>query len=119
MAALTHQAPATAPEAAPGGNRRRRQVPAWRWAVLLVAAVYFLLPPSGGLRGPAPLSTPWRPNLGEKHFAGDYTYGSAFALPGEASQGLFRFLVQWPESSPAVAAPNLFVHERIVTVQVR
>ena len=50
MAALTHQAPATAPEAAPGGNRRRRQVPAWRWAVLLVAAVYFLLPLWGALR---------------------------------------------------------------------
>lgn len=49
MAALT-KAAATPVGAAPGRNRRRRSLPAWRWAVLLVTAVYFLLPLWGALR---------------------------------------------------------------------
>jgi putative spermidine/putrescine transport system permease protein len=47
MAALTHTAPA---EAAPRRNRRRRSLPVWRWAILLIAALYFLLPLWGALR---------------------------------------------------------------------
>jgi len=50
MAALTHEAPAAAPETAPAMNRRRRALPVWRWVILLVAAVYFLLPLWGALR---------------------------------------------------------------------
>jgi putative spermidine/putrescine transport system permease protein len=51
MAALTHPAPApaTPAEAAPR-PRRRRSLPVWRWVILLVAAVYFLLPLWGALR---------------------------------------------------------------------
>ncbi len=49
MAALTKATPAL-PGAAPGTNRRGRSLPVWRWAVLLVTAVYFLLPLWGALR---------------------------------------------------------------------
>jgi putative spermidine/putrescine transport system permease protein len=49
MATLTRPAPAAEAEAIPR-NRRRRSYPVWRWVVLLVAAVYFLLPLWGALR---------------------------------------------------------------------
>ena len=52
MAALTVN-PAPVPAGtAPGvpRNRRPRSLPAWRWIILLIAAVYFLLPLWGALR---------------------------------------------------------------------
>jgi putative spermidine/putrescine transport system permease protein len=49
MVAVTKATPAR-PGAAPGDNRRRRSLPAWRWAVLLVTGVYFLFPLWGALR---------------------------------------------------------------------
>jgi putative spermidine/putrescine transport system permease protein len=49
MAALTRPAPAAGAEAIPR-NRPRRSLPVWRWAIVLVAAVYFLLPLWGALR---------------------------------------------------------------------
>ena len=49
MAALTHEAPA--PVAPPvTRSRRRRSLPVWRWVILVVTAVYFLLPLWGALR---------------------------------------------------------------------
>jgi hypothetical protein len=44
MAAVTTE---RTPAAAPAGARPRRrgQAPAWRWAILLIAGLYFLLPP--------------------------------------------------------------------------
>jgi putative spermidine/putrescine transport system permease protein len=50
MAALTQTAPAGPAKAVSRRNRRRRSLPVWRWAILLVAAVYFLLPLWGALR---------------------------------------------------------------------
>ena len=50
MAALTRQAPAAPAGLAQKKNRRRRSLPAWRWVVLLITAVYFLLPLWGALR---------------------------------------------------------------------
>ena len=52
MAALTHPAPAPAAPAGaePVRNRRRRSLPVWRWVILLIAAVFFLLPLWGALR---------------------------------------------------------------------
>ena len=50
MAALTQTAPAGPAQAVSRRNRRRRSLPVWRWAILLVAAVYFLLPLWGALR---------------------------------------------------------------------
>ena len=64
MATLTHPAPAAEAEAIPR-NRRRRSYPVWRWVILLVAAVYFLLPLWGALR-----------------FSGTSAFGGVISLPG-------------------------------------
>jgi putative spermidine/putrescine transport system permease protein len=49
MATVTYEAPApVAP--AQVRNRRQRSLPVWRWVILLVTAVYFLLPLWGALR---------------------------------------------------------------------
>jgi putative spermidine/putrescine transport system permease protein len=50
MAALTRPAPAAPAGLAQAKKRRKRSWPAWRWVVLLVTAVYFLLPLWGALR---------------------------------------------------------------------
>jgi putative spermidine/putrescine transport system permease protein len=52
MAALTVNPDPVPADTVPGAprNRRPRSVPAWRWIILLVAAVYFLLPLFGALR---------------------------------------------------------------------
>jgi putative spermidine/putrescine transport system permease protein len=52
MATLTTPAPAPATPvaAAPRRTRRRRSRPAWRWAILLITAVYFLVPLWGALK---------------------------------------------------------------------
>ena len=50
MAALTHPAPAAPAGVARGKNRRRRSLPVWRWVILLITAVFFLLPLWGALR---------------------------------------------------------------------
>ena len=49
MAALTRAIESEA-RTPPRQNRRPRSLPAWRWAVLLITAVYFLLPLWGALR---------------------------------------------------------------------
>jgi putative spermidine/putrescine transport system permease protein len=62
MAAIaTERAPA--PVAA--ARRPRRSPPVWRWAVLLIAGVYFLLPLYAALR-----------------FAGLSAFGTVFKQPG-------------------------------------
>ena len=50
MAALTHPAPAAPAGTAPARNRRRGALPVWRWVILVITAVYFLLPLWGALR---------------------------------------------------------------------
>jgi putative spermidine/putrescine transport system permease protein len=49
MATLTETRPAPA-GAVPGRNRRPRSLPVWRWVILFITAVYFLLPLWGALR---------------------------------------------------------------------
>ena len=49
MAALTGTRPAPA-SAVPKANRRPRSLPVWRWVILFITAVYFLLPLWGALR---------------------------------------------------------------------
>ena len=49
MAALTRAIESEA-KAPPRPNRRRGKLPLWRWAILVVTAVYFLLPLWGALR---------------------------------------------------------------------
>ncbi len=64
MAAVTtERTPAPAP-AAPR-PRRRGQVPVWRWVILLIAGLYFLLPLYAALR-----------------FAGVKAFGTVFTSPG-------------------------------------
>jgi putative spermidine/putrescine transport system permease protein len=60
VAAITQDAPAR-----PAAARRRRSFPAWRWAILLIAGVYFLLPLYAALR-----------------FAGIHAFGTVFVQPG-------------------------------------
>jgi putative spermidine/putrescine transport system permease protein len=51
MAAVASvEAEAQAPAPATRSAARRRSFPAWRWAILLIAAVYFLIPLYSGLR---------------------------------------------------------------------
>ena len=64
MAALT-RAPRDPHRAARAGSPRGRSLPGWRWAVLLVAAVYFLVPLAGALR-----------------FAGFSAFGGVIDQPG-------------------------------------
>ena len=44
------EAGAQAPTPATRSTARRRSFPVWRWAILLIAAVYFLIPLYSGLR---------------------------------------------------------------------
>jgi len=64
MAALTVNPNPVPADTAPGAprNRRPRPVPAWRWIILLVAAVYFLLPLFGAV---ADADHPYKQALGE------------------------------------------------------
>jgi putative spermidine/putrescine transport system permease protein len=64
MAAITETAPAR-PPAAPSATARRRSLPAWRWIILLIAGLYFLLPLYAALR-----------------FAGVHAFGTVFVQPG-------------------------------------
>ena len=65
MAAVTAER-ASAPAPAPAVSRRqRRSFPVWRWLILLIAGVYFLLPLYAALR-----------------FAGIHAFGTLFVQPG-------------------------------------
>ena len=51
MAAVADvEAGAQTPASATGPAARRRSFPVWRWVILLVAAVYFLIPLYAALR---------------------------------------------------------------------
>jgi putative spermidine/putrescine transport system permease protein len=69
MAAVTAETvppePGPAPAAVPRQRRRRASRPVWRWVILLIAAVYFLVPLAAALR-----------------FAGIKAFPSLFTQPG-------------------------------------
>jgi putative spermidine/putrescine transport system permease protein len=65
MAALTKDLGMAAAPTPPAAPRRRRSLPAWRWAILVIAGVYFLLPLGAALR-----------------FAGIKAFGTVFTSPG-------------------------------------
>jgi putative spermidine/putrescine transport system permease protein len=64
VAAVT-EAPPARPASTPARPAARRRLPVWRWVILLVAGVYFLLPLYAALR-----------------FAGIKAYGSVFSQAG-------------------------------------
>jgi len=89
-------APAPAPAAAP---RRRRSVSAWRWLIMLIAAVYFLLPLFAALR-----------------FAGIKAFGTVFTAAGfGASLWLSVRLaaVTWLVTMVLMIPTTVYIHLRL------
>jgi len=98
MAALTKDlGMATAPP--PPASSRRRSVPVWRWVILLIAAVYFLLPLIAALR-----------------FAGFKAFGTVFTQQGFGSALWLsvRFAaVTWLVTMVLMIPTTVYIHLRL------
>ena len=98
MAAVaTRTAPAPAP--APAAARRRGSFPAWRWAVLLIAGVYFLLPLYAAIR-----------------FAGFSAFGAVVTQPGFGSAlwlSVKLAAVTWAITMLLMIPTIVYVHLRL------
>ena len=97
VAAKPARGPAPVPVAAPG--RRRGSLPVWRWVILLIAGVYFLLPLYAAVR-----------------FAGLKAFGSVFTQPGFApSLWLSARLaaVTWLITMALMIPTTVYVHLRL------
>ncbi len=98
MAAVaTQTAPAPAPATAAAGPRRA--FPAWRWAILLVAAVYFLLPLYAAIR-----------------FAGLHAFGSVVTQAGFGSAlwlSVKLAVVTWAITMLLMIPTTVYVHLRL------
>jgi putative spermidine/putrescine transport system permease protein len=98
MAAIaTQTAPAPAPAAEP--RRRRGSFPLWRWVILLIAAVYFLLPLYAALR-----------------FAGLHAFGSVFTTQGFGSAlwlSVKLAAVTWLVTMLLMIPTTVYVHLRL------
>jgi putative spermidine/putrescine transport system permease protein len=98
MAAVaTETAPAPAP--APIVARPRRSFPVWRWAVLLVAGVYFLLPLYAAIR-----------------FAGLHAFGAVVTQPGFGSAlwlSVKLGVVTWAITMLLMVPTTVYVHLRL------
>jgi putative spermidine/putrescine transport system permease protein len=98
MAAVaTRAAPAPAP--APAAARRRGSFPAWRWAILLVAGVYFLLPLYAAMR-----------------FAGFSAFGAVVTQPGFGSAlwlSVKLAAVTWAITMLLMIPTIVYVHLRL------
>ena len=96
MAAVaTQTAPAPAPVAAP----RRRSVPVWRWVILLVAGIYFLLPLYAAIR-----------------FAGLKAFGAVVTQPGFGSAlwlSVRLAVVTWAITMLLMIPTTVYVHLRL------
>jgi len=98
MAAVTTE---RTPAAAPAGARPRRrgQAPAWRWAILLIAGLYFLLPLFAALR-----------------FAGLKAFGTVFTSPGFVPAlwlSVRLAAVTWIVSMALMIPTTVYVHLRM------
>ena len=96
-AVVTKPAQAPAPAATPG--RRRGSFPVWRWVILLIAAVYFLLPLYAALR-----------------FAGLKAFGTVFTSPGFVPAlwlSLRLAAVTWVVSMALMIPTTVYVHLRM------
>jgi putative spermidine/putrescine transport system permease protein len=97
VAAKPAREPAPVPVAAPG--RRRGSLPVWRWVILLIAGIYFLLPLYAAVR-----------------FAGLKAFGSVFTQPGFApSLWLSARLaaVTWLITMALMIPTTVYVHLRL------
>ena len=95
IAAQTAPAPAPAPVAA----RRRGSFPAWRWAILLIAGVYFLLPLYAAIR-----------------FAGFSAFGAVVTQPGFGSAlwlSVKLAVVTWAITLLLMIPTIVYVHLRL------
>ena len=102
MVAVTAEpARQAAPEAVP--RRRRAPLPVWRWVILLVAAVYFLVPLAAALR-----------------FAGISAFPSLFTQPGfwpSLWLSLRLAAVTWLVSMVLMLPTTVYVHLRMPRVR--
>jgi len=98
MATVTiERTPAPAPAAA--RPRRRGQAPVWRWAILVIAGVYFLLPLYAALR-----------------FAGLKAFGTVFTSPGFVPAlwlSVRLAAVTWVVSMALMIPTTVYVHLRM------
>jgi putative spermidine/putrescine transport system permease protein len=98
MAAVaTQTAPAPAP--APVAVRPRRSFPVWRWVILLVAAIYFLLPLYAAIR-----------------FAGLHAFGSVVTQAGFGSAlwlSVKLAVVTWAITLLLMIPTTVYVHLRL------
>jgi len=98
MAAVTaEQAPT--PRAIPRPRRRRASLPVWRWAILLIAGVYFLVPLFAALR-----------------FAGISAFPSLFTQPGfwpSLWLSLRLAAVVWLVTMLLMVPTTVYVHLRL------
>jgi putative spermidine/putrescine transport system permease protein len=98
MAAVaTQTAPAPAP--APVAVRPRRSFPVWRWVILLVAAIYFLLPLYAAIR-----------------FAGLHAFGSVVTQAGFGSAlwlSVKLAIVTWAITLLLMIPTTVYVHLRL------
>jgi putative spermidine/putrescine transport system permease protein len=100
MAAVTAR-PAQAPARAP--RARRGSAPVWRWVILLIAAIYFLLPLYAALR-----------------FAGLKAFGTVFTSPGFVPSlwlSLRLAVVTWIVSMVLMIPTTVYVHLRMPGVR--
>src|SRR6202042_739123 len=91
---------ATKPVTAPAARARQRgPVPVWRWVILLIAAVYFLLPLYAALR-----------------FAGLHAFGSVFTTTGFGSSlwlSVKLAVVTWAITMLLMIPTTVYVHLRL------
>ncbi len=99
MAAVATEQRAPAPVPAARTRRRRSSAPVWRWAVMIIAAVYFLLPLYAALR-----------------FAGLKAFGTVFTQPGFGSSlwlSVRLAAVTWLVTMTLMIPTTVYIHLRL------
>jgi putative spermidine/putrescine transport system permease protein len=102
MAAVTAR-PAQAPAPARAPRARRGSAPVWRWVILVIAGIYFLLPLYAALR-----------------FAGIKAFGTVFTSPGFVPSlwlSLRLAVVTWVVSMALMIPTTVYVHLRMPKVR--
>jgi putative spermidine/putrescine transport system permease protein len=90
-------------QSAPIRHRRRRSVPVWRWVIMVIAGIYFLLPLYAALR-----------------FAGLSGFGDVFTTPGFVPSlwlSLRLAIVTWLITMVLMVPTTVYVHLRMPGVR--